>query len=79
MPGKQRGVGHLVCRSLSVYPSIVILLNENVIGLFKANTRPTGLNTLGVMNIGGSTKGSFKVGTTPMRSLPLRADLCFPS
>ena len=65
-------------RSLFI-PLIAILLSVNVIGPFKANIKPIGPSTLGTMSTGGSTRGLSKGGTMPMRSSPLRADLCFLS
>lgn len=51
----------------------------HVIGRFKANMRPIGPGTLEATSTGGLTKGSFKDGTTPMRSSLLQVDLCFRS
>jgi hypothetical protein len=79
MPGKLRGVGHLVrhgpCSSSLRCPAT----HNHVIDRFntKANTRLIGLNTLEATSTGDSTRDSFKDGTTPTHSSLLKAGLSF--
>ena len=66
-------------RSLGTLHSLFILSSYHVVVRFEANMRPIGLDTLEATSTGGLTRGSSKVGTTPIRSSLLQVDLCFQS
>lgn len=71
-------------KSLGTPQSLLTLTSSfcqtyHVIDRFKANTRLIGLGILEAMSTGGLARGSFKDGTTPMRSSLLQSGLCCQS